>query len=812
MSELKDFIEYELKPSIFENVDRLFPEMYFSRCGRDWQSPKKIGGGEPHAPRKDKSIISAKYPGRILEQGGESIDIIEYYQQQRGLSKPIDAIKELSERLGLEMPKGNLPKDYELQKERQNKLLPLVEKMREDIFTINGNKALRYLTEERGYTAEEVKGMGLGYCTEQTAKQLLSLVDDPKRSFISRAEDFVAIPYTCNGEIMGVVFRHTAPQQGENKYYNVFTSNTATKKYNLFGLTPLPLRGECKDIIVVEGELDALRMAYNGFENVVAVASSTLSKEAVEQAKRKGAERIVLLFDYAKTEEEKGEIVKKINKSVETIREVGDITTLVAEFPKEADKVDADTYLKTHTKGELQTIINNSIDAVLYQIEQIAIPYNGRALNSIEQDKFYREIAKYVSALRLINIADYRKAFNMLKEWEESGAINSVLFSTATIEEYCDKLAEEQKQAEQKAKTEELIKTAQELNAKGETAQALEVLKKAKELDQIAEESRLSKYFDPFTNEEIIEDIKSKKKGIPTGYFFTNREGNLIEWELPSGALSFICATPSHGKSRMLQNLAINVAERTNGGEVLFLSLEESRIDILLKLINIKVGKPLNALGNNFKLIQDYFQTGSTQYIKEENKKTLEDAVYDIPGKIRVLSTNENSSLRYIEEIISIIRYANKYNKIKAVFIDYVQLIYSDKKSYDRKGELMNICNSLMDISVATGLPIILGAQMNRETASPFDLDMQKIAEASNIEQSANNILLLWNSGFYAKKDSAYSKQENKERREKLEAEGFTCGEEGSIYCLLDKNRNGERGIYAVLKHERSSGKFEHFE
>lgn len=801
---LKDFIENELKPSIFEKADRVFSEMGFTRCGSGWQSPKGLRGREPHTPRKDKTIITAKCPYRLLEQGGESKEVIEYYQEQNNLSRPIDAIKQLSEVLGLDMPKGELPKDYKEQIEKQNKLLNLVEQMREDIFSIAENRALRYLTEERGYTNEEIKGMGLGYCTQATAKQLKDIADKNQPfSIIGEIENYLAIPYVCNGEIKGVVFRHTKPQQGASKYYNLFTSSTATKRYNLFGLTPLSLRGECKDIIAVEGELDALRMAYNGFENVVAVASSSLSSDVVKQAKKAGAERIVLLFDYDKTEKENGEKVKKINKAIETIREVGDITTLVAEFPEVGDKVDADSYLKTNSNEDLQAIINNAIDAVQWQIIQIAIPFEGGELTDTEQDKFYREIAKYVTRL---NKAENRKALKMLKEWEESGAIHSVHFSTATIEEYCEKLEEERKQAEQKAKTEQLIKQAQELNAKGETAKALEILKKAEELDQIAEESRLSKYFNSYTPEDIIAEIRDKKSGIPTGYYFYNRENNLIQWELPSGALTFICATPSHGKSRMLQNLAINISGKESG-EILFLSLEESKVDVFQKLVNIYTNTPLNAIGNNIELIRDNLLTGSTQYISKGNEQLLKDAVSYVANNIRVLSTNENSALRYIEEIVSVIRYAHKHTKTKAVFIDYVQLIYSRKKSYTRKDELMNICNKLMDISVATGLPIILGSQLNRATASPFDMDMQNIADASNIEHSANNVLLLWNSGFDAKKDSSYYGKEYKEKRERLENKGFECGVEGTIYCRLDKNRNGERGIDAVLQHNRKTGK-----
>ena len=425
MSELKDFIEYELKPSIFENVDRLFPEMYFERKPNgDWHSPKKIGGGEPRNERKDKTIISKKHPYSLLDRDGEYREVISYYQQQNKLNSRMDAIKEIAKTLNEELPQGNLSQDYKLLAEKQTSLISLVGKMQKDIIEIPNNKALAYLTNVRGYDTETIKGMGLGYCTAENLKTLFNAVE--KRMLYKdngefkfpvlqkNISNYVAIPYISNGVVCGIIFRDTE-NDGKNKYSNVFATETATKKYNLFGLTPLKTYGYTKDIIVVEGELDALRMAYFGFENVVAVSGSSIYVDVVEQAKRKGAERIVLLFDYDKGNEEK--TATKIKDSIKTIRSVGGITTLVAEFPKEADKVDADTYLKTHTKEELQTIINNSIDAVSYELFNIFVDNcKDGELSHIKQDKLYRDLVLYTKDLPRY---EYAKAFNLLKNPEE---------------------------------------------------------------------------------------------------------------------------------------------------------------------------------------------------------------------------------------------------------------------------------------------------------------------------------------------------------------------------------------------------------
>ena len=140
-----------------------------------------------------------------------------------------------------------------------------------------------------------------------------------------------------------------------------------------------------------------------------------------------------------------------------------------------------------------------------------------------------------------------------------------------------------------------------------------------------------------------------------------------------------------------------------------------------------------------------------------------------------------------------------------------MQLIYSSSKTINRKDNLTNVCNELMNLSVGTGLPIILGAQLNRDaTLSPLDMKMQNIADASNIEHAANNIVLLWNSSFKAdnSKDNSYlnKRGELTEAAQELERNGFRCGQSGQLFLLLEKNRNGERGLYTILDNDQATG------
>lgn len=96
-----DFVEGKLVPAMFERIDEIFPDMDFQFKRKDWISPLKLDGSPAKIRRRDKSVITSRYPDRILEHGGGTIGVIDFYMQKTGLSFP-EARKELSRICGLE--------------------------------------------------------------------------------------------------------------------------------------------------------------------------------------------------------------------------------------------------------------------------------------------------------------------------------------------------------------------------------------------------------------------------------------------------------------------------------------------------------------------------------------------------------------------------------------------------------------------------------------------------------------------------------------------------------------------------------------
>ncbi len=103
----------------------------------------------------------------------------------------------------------------------------------------------------------------------------------------------------------------------------------------------------------------------------------------------------------------------------------------------------------------------------------------------------------------------------------------------------------------------------------------------------------------------------------------------------------------------------------------------------------------------------------------------------------------------------------------------------------------------LKDLAVETGLPIILGAQFNREVVNPLRIHATKIGEAGDIERIANVIVGLWNTNF----------KSNATDSEIKEIGNIGAYEPNSMYAVLLKNRGGRAGLEEIFEFNGNTGK-----
>ena len=308
----------------------------------------------------------------------------------------------------------------------------------------------------------------------------------------------------------------------------------------------------------------------------------------------------------------------------------------------------------------------------------------------------------------------------------------------------------------------------------------------------------------------------TKRDGLQTDYRFFGGSSCEEYLTLPSGALTLICGKSSHCKSKFLQNLSLNLAKSENIGEgdILFFAYEEKESVVLSQFANIYADVPeLSESNPNTDVILDYFKTSELPKAQEAKKKEIlpkleefESLYYS--GKLRVFYSD-----LYSDQLCEMVRYYSTKRKIKAVFIDYAQLLYLSPEEKKRRGikgdyreEIKVICDDIRKLAVDLSIPVVLGAQLNRETPNPVEMSEDNIAESADLTRYANTIVCLWNSYFDNVKGGKANYLQGMDAQ-KLEGRGFILGEGGKIYAKITKNRGGTPYIDTILKFRGETGR-----
>lgn len=802
MNSLTDFINYELYPALWNYVDKAFPELEFRRVKGDWHSSHYLNGERTSPHREDKTVITKRKPHLIHEQGGDTLTLVDYQLQRTGRqpgakgAELVEALRSLAGICGLELPESD-SEEYREYKERQERLERVASKMTRELFEPAGATTLRYLTETRGYTLEEVKAMELGYCSQETAGELDGAPYGAGSSYT------LAIPYRSGGRILG--FKLRAVEAGvQPKYKNTLG---LPKKASLYGLTGLRLSGngeKDRDLTLVEGELDALRAQIRGVDNVVASAGLDVSEEALQEAKRRGVQRVTLLVDFEESKAKRDEKDSKIDKAIHAIHRAG-LTSFVVDLPGEdGRKEDVDSYLSSHSSQELQSVIDKAQSGANYlfwRIYQRAVDKQGGEETITE--KSYNDYKEATIALlndvEVVSPVDRDIIISSFARTTSGAGITK-----EALQEEADRRKAVADARRQERKTKELIEKASNLAKEGKIQESLRLMgEEASIVSKIAKETELASLLAIPTTASIREKLRTRPEGIETNYYFS--QGRKAErLVLPAGALTLICAPTSHGKSTLLRNLALQTAESDTPGAVLYFSFEEDYESTIVELVNTYAGLELTTPSKeygNLTTITEYYRSDSTKYMKKgveeafKEKETRFMRDYIESGKLRIYDED-----LYSDELVEAIRYISHRIPVKAVFVDYVQLLYKRGSKLQRNEELKDIAKSLRQLAKKEKLPIILASQLNRDAKSPTEMHSQNIADSADLEREANKILLLWSSAFLPTNGNAYDEK-------KIESsKRMTLGNAGKIYGKLSKNRGGAPNLDATFFFDGNTG------
>lgn len=789
--EITDWIKYELYPTLFESIDTALPEHNFKRYSGGWRS-KTYLNGSPHKNRADKTVVSKKAPGRILENGGENLSLVDYVIKRDGV-KLIQAVKTLADVVGLQLPKGEFNQEsYQRYKDQATLLEDCNSYFIYCLENSTGADEVRAYLSSRGYSEETIEAMELGYIPGQDKlfKYLLSkgysqsLIDEViKLNIAIGSTHRLSIPYRSGGSIKGFKFRTIGADTP--KYLNSTGLDKLGGFFNLLGI-----KGD-KDIVIVEGELDSLSSTARGVDNVVAIGGDKIAPEQIQDAIRRGAKSFSLCFDNEPGKEE--ETSSRINSAIAVILGEGVNRVYIVTLPNLGGKTDPDRLIKENGAEALKKAIREAIPYYEWKLQQTLNKYakieDKTGLKPKDIDNLLDEVVITASQIPdLTNRDRYKKLFTSLE------AIKGLGISEESLSITVDRLTSTRDKEAQAKEFKKLLSEATQLQDKGETDKALELLdSKVKEVKLKDKATEFSSLMIPIKENELKERQANKPESINSGYTIGGEP--LL---LPSGAISVFTAPTSHGKTTFLINLALNVATASPDKETYLFSYEEDGDSILINTLNTYLDEEISS--NNRRTLKSYFTTGSTEYIKSQSKDyftSTKDKFFRELIETRRLNIHYSSYNS--DTLIEAIRYLHKHAKPGAIFIDYIQLLNLPEgkyKTYSRQEEIKEICIALKDVAVETGLPIILGAQFNREVVNQLRLHATKIGEAGDIERIANLIVGFWNNNF---KPLATEGELNEINNKGVAPD--------TLYTTILKNRGGRVGLEEILSFNGNTGK-----
>ena len=312
--------------------------------------------------------------------------------------------------------------------------------------------------------------------------------------------------------------------------------------------------------------------------------------------------------------------------------------------------------------------------------------------------------------------------------------------------------------------------------------------------------------------QEILEEHRKPVADIPTQYAFYHRgdKTNPIRFNLPSGALTVVGGVMNHGKSKVLQSLALDTIENTDK-DVLYLTYEESKRDVYDQFLNAYADMDLSA--NNRKTLKSYLYDGSTKYFSNSIKDSDEMGWFlyrewkfnkEIYNKRLILVEPKDN---YLSTLVGIVRSAVRTRKVGAVFVDYVQMLYlENNKTNARTDELCRILVEIESLAKQYDIPIVLAAQLRRESSdSPLTIDNQSFADSDWIGRKPHSVLLLWSNQKTCFNDPTGAKKKAVDN----ELPDLHLGEGGKMYLKVTKSREIPTGIECILPINGNTGRLE---
>ena len=288
-------------------------------------------------------------------------------------------------------------------------------------------------------------------------------------------------------------------------------------------------------------------------------------------------------------------------------------------------------------------------------------------------------------------------------------------------------------------------------------------------------------YIDCFMEKEILELME--RSNIKTGFAELDRQsGGLYP------GLYVVAATSSLGKTTFLHQIADQLA--TAGQEVIFFSLEQSRLELVSKSLARLLKQMQQGTIKGTERPEGITPVTSLEIRKGTGGALINIAANEYKDRVKdrlsIVEGNFNCNISFIGQYIR--QYINRTGSRPIVIIDYLQIL--QPAAEDRRGttkETIDLAvTELKRISRELNITLFVVSSVNRTNyLSPIDFESLK--ESGGIEYTAD---VIWGLQFNCINEPLFAKEGNiKEKRDKIRQAKASKTRDIELVCL--KNRYG---------------------
>ena len=785
-------------------------------------------------------------------RGGESCDVFAYVEDHDGLDF-YGALKRCADIYGI-----NLTLSRE-QREKINRQA-LAREVAPSLI-----EALRLNPD--GETGRYLRGRGLnidqhfGELSEQAINKAREALELRGKAYA--ADDFKAlgltvenvargygliIPKYNGGIITGLILRNIRERHDGSKYW-------AAAGVSRGGYCDRLEAGE--PVVIVEGEIDAITLMQAGVKNVVAMGGASMNDETARLLKSRYIKDITYIPDleYNEQGEQRTDLIEQAINKFMAARIDGEpvISNLyVAELyaPENVSlnglKVDVNDFARANGAAKLAGIVapDNVTAAWEWEINQLfdwgiaQEPVNisafqnrfdaiyNRYPNPYERERIKRYIDTHNrEAFRQFGITP--QALNDRDDWNRGKEYNN------TVKALAAELSQAVEQGANPATVGAIVSKladAQSTNTRDDFQRQLNETFD-EELDAIRNQPDTLK-----TKWQLYKAIPKPTTQNPKNKIAIPCE----RIEFWPADITVFCAQTSHGKTMILFQAALDLVARTDK-TYLFVSAEENKrqlteraINVFLDIENTESGKtPENGY---------VFKTGTRKRtIKAVLRNDVPPIEYDVAEHYNALSEKIRRGVKaYGEQVrprLKLVHTDATMESVKAniifavedlrasgvevggVFLDYVQLFSSENKSFSRQHELKYICKILKDCAARLEIPVIVGAQLNRDTLKDGidNVTLANIGEGADIERIAHDIYFIWQvdktkkDQYFTGEPPKWNPKEARERANRIFTDIYLHPEnrelkEGFLYIEQLKARDGKTGGWGLFPYDGERG------